>query len=83
MKKDWLLSLLVVSDLYGVPIDPLQMFHELNMSEADDVTQEQLLKMAKYLGYRAKQTAFNLSLTPRYPMPCLLIDKQGNYHVLV
>lgn len=83
MKKDWLLSLLVVSDLYGVPIDPLQMFHELNMSEADDVTQEQLLKMAKYLGYRAKQTAFNLSLTPRYPMPCLLIDKEGNYHVLV
>lgn len=83
MKKDWLLSLLVVSDLYGVPIDPLQMFHELNMTEADDVTQEQLLKMAKYLGYRAKQTDFNLSLTPRYPMPCLLIDKQGNYHVLI
>lgn len=83
MKKEWLLSLLVVSELYGIPMDPLQVFHELNITEADDVSPQEMLKIAKFIGYRAKVRQFKLILSNRYPMPCLLVDDNGNYYVLI
>jgi subfamily B ATP-binding cassette protein HlyB/CyaB len=83
MKNDWLLSLLVVSELYGVPIDPPQMFHELNMTESADVDEKQMLKIIKYLGYKAKSSRFTPELYYRLPMPCILKDWAGNYFVLI
>ena len=83
MKKDWLLSLLVVSELHGVPMDPLQLFHKLNMTETDDVSPDQMLKIAKFIGYRAKARQFKITLSNRYPIPCLLVDVKGSYYVLL
>lgn len=77
---------LIVLELLGkfnrIAIDTRTIVREYGISGAE-VTPEELLKISKNLGFKSKIKPFTEKTISKYPLPAILIAKDGSYGVLL
>lgn len=77
---------LIVLELLGkfnrIAIDTRTIVREYGISGAE-VTPEELLKISKNLGFKSKIKPFTEKTISKYPLPAILIAKDGSYGILL
>lgn len=78
-----LIALEVVARLNRVDLDTRAISREFGITE-DEVSVEELLRIAKKYGFRAKSKEVLITeLAGKYPLPAIIICKDGSYGVLL
>ncbi|MBO6541658.1 MAG: type I secretion system permease/ATPase [Alphaproteobacteria bacterium] len=71
----------LLTQYYRLPFEPTQTCHELGLTDGiggpDDV-----LRVAKHIGFRARKTAAAFDRLPQVSLPCIAIKMDGTFLVL-
>lgn len=77
-----LVALELTSVLNRVPIDTRGLIREFAVGQSE-LSKEQLIRILKHQGFRARVKTAELSKLQRYPFPSIAILKDGSYRTLV
>lgn len=77
-----LISFEVISKINGVDVDLRSIAREYGIGEGE-ISREELLRIAKNSGFKAKIKTFPLNETKKYPIPAIFILKNNTYGVVL
>lgn len=77
-----LISFEVISKINGIDVDLRSITREYGVGEGE-ISREELLRIAKNSGFKAKIKNFPLSETKKYPIPAIFILKDNTYGVVL
>jgi subfamily B ATP-binding cassette protein HlyB/CyaB len=77
-----LIALEIVARLNQVDLDIRAVSREFGITDAE-LLPEEILRIAKKYGFRAKEKSLTLEEITRYPLPAIMILKEGGYAVLL
>lgn len=77
-----LIAFEAISKINGIDVDLRSITREYGIGE-DEITKEELLRIAKNAGFKAKIKEMTLSETKKYPIPAIFILKNETYGVVL
>lgn len=77
-----LITFEAISKINGIDVDLRSITREYGIGE-DEITKEELLRIAKNAGFKAKIKEMTLSETKKYPIPAIFILKNETYGVVL
>lgn len=80
--KSGLISFEAVSKINGIDVDLRSITREYGIGEAE-ITKDELLRIAKNAGFKAKIKTIALEDCKKYPIPAIFVLKNGTYGVVL
>lgn len=80
--KTGLISFEIISKINGIDVDLRAISRKYGISE-DEISKEELLRIAQNAGFRAKIKNFPLEKCEKYPLPAVFIRKDETYGVIL